>query len=457
MAHPTAVVNVVGLTPGLLAHAPRLAALAAAGEMRRLRPVLPAVTCSVQSSMLTGAPVRDHGAVGNGWFDRALAEVHFWKQSNRLVAGEKVWDTARRRDPSVTCANLFWWFNMHSSADVCVTPRPIYKADGRKIPDVHTEPPELRGALQAAHGRFPLFQFWGPGAAIASSRWIARAAIDVHERFWPTLLLVYLPHLDYDLQRFGPDDPRALRATREIDDVAGDLIDRLCADGRRVIALSEYGIEAVDRPIAINRILRDGGGVRVREEDGRELLDPGGSDAFAVADHQVAHVYVKDPACADAWAESLRSVEGVDLVLGERGKAEHGVDHARAGDLVLVAERGAWFDYAWWRDDARAPDYARTVDIHRKPGYDPRELLIDPALRWPKLSVATRLLRRKLGFRTLMDVVPLDARLVGGSHGRVDQRDGERPVVIGERGLVGGPDEMPCTAVRDVILRHLFE
>jgi predicted AlkP superfamily pyrophosphatase or phosphodiesterase len=456
MAHPTAVLLIVGLTPELLGNsAPRLRSFAARGSLRRLQPVLPAVTCSVQSSMLTGLPPSGHGIVGNGWYNRELAEVQFWKQSNRLVQGEKVWEAARRRDPSVTTANLFWWFNMYSSVDYSVTPRPMYKADGRKLPDCYSEPAELRGQLQDRLGVFPLFHFWGPASSIESSRWIAAAARFVFEKHRPTLNLVYLPHLDYALQKLGPLHPDIGQAVAEIDAVAGGLIDYLEGEGVRVIVLSEYGIEPVSEAVAINRALRGEGAVRVRQEEGLEILDPGASEAFAVTDHQVAHVYVRDPARITRYAEFCREIAGVERVLNQRDQAAFGLQHERSGDLVLVAAEGRWFCYNYWLDDARAPDFARTVDIHRKPGYDPVELFLNPDLAAPKLTIGWKLLQKKLGFRTLMDVIPLDPALVRGSHGRLDLPPDRQPVLITPRVQEGG-DELPCSGVRDVILDHLF-
>lgn len=458
MAHSTAVILCVGLTDDLITDAtPHLRAFRNDGESRALRPVIPAVTCPVQSSMLTGLLPREHGIVGNGWYDRTLAEVQFWKQSNALVGGEKVWETARQRDPSVTTANLFWWYNMYSSVDCSVTPRPIYKADGRKIPDCYTRPADLRGRLQAQLGRFPLFQFWGPAASIRSTEWIAEAAKRVHEWHDPTLTLVYLPHLDYALQQAGPDSARANEAAGELDRVAGGLIEHFRSRGVRVMVVSEYGIERASGPVHVNRALREAGLVEVREEQGLEVLDAGASRAFAVADHQVAHVYVRDAGEAPAVARLLESLDGVAVVADRRGQADLGIDHPRAGNLVLIAEAGRWFTYYYWLDDARAPDFARTVDIHRKPGYDPAELFIDPSIRLPWLRIARKLFARSLGFRTLMDFIPLDASLVKGTHGRPD---GPAPVLITARNAPGcerlGADA-PCTAVRDVILSHLFE
>ena len=457
MARPTAVINVVGLSSSLIGEAtPHIQAFVKRGRLCRLKPVLPAVTCPVQASMLTGKLPREHGIVGNGWYNRDLAEVHFWKQSNRLVRGEKVWETAKRRDPSVTCANMFWWYNMYSSADYAVTPRPIYKADGRKYPDCYSHPADLRIMLQEKLGTFPLFHFWGPASSIASSRWIAEASKIVHERYRPTLTLIYLPHLDYGLQKFGPDYPKINRSLREIDEVVGDLISYFDDQGVSTIILSEYGIESVDDAVHINRVLRKESALQVREEQGLEVLDAGASDAFAVADHQVAHLYVKDESKVEHYAELARSVPGVEQVLGREKQVAAGLDHQRSGELVLIAQPHRWFSYYYWLEDECAPDFARTVDIHRKPGYDPLDLFLDPATGLPKLRIAWKLLKRKLGFRTLMDVIPLDASRVRGSHGRVDQRPESQPVLITTQPDHERSDELPCHAVRDVILAHLF-
>lgn len=475
MPHPTVVINVVGLTPSLIGDwSPHLRDFRDSGTLRTLEPVLPAVTTTVQSSMLTGlTPGRGnetsrgassegrssggHGIVGNGWFNREYNEIHFWKQSNRLVQGEKVWETMRRREPNATCANMFWWYNMYSSVDVSVTPRPMYKADGRKIPDCYSESPDWRDRLQAELGQFPLFNFWGPMASIRSSRWIAEASMIVHEQTNPTLMLIYLPHLDYGLQKIGPDDVRIRHAVREIDDVVGELITFFRRRGTRIMIVSEYGIETVSGVVHLNRILRDEGSLRVREEQGLELLDAGASAAFAVADHQVAHVYVKNDHEIARYKSMLGSVHGVARALDRAEQVDRGIDHDRAGDLVLIAEPGRWFSYYYWQDDGRAPDFARTVDIHRKPGYDPVELFIDPALSAPKLRIAGKLLRKKLGFRTLMDVIPLDASLVRGSHGRTDLAPDCGPLMITEHDLNDQPERLHCTAVRDVILSYLFD
>ncbi len=454
----TLVLDVVGLSGDLLGDAtPNLSRLKTAGGGRPLETILPAVTCSVQSTFTTGTLPREHGCVANGWYFRDLAEVWLWRQSNHLVAGEKIWDAAKKRDPSFTCAKLFWWFNMYSTADLAVTPRPLYPADGRKIPDIYTEPAELRDELNARLGAFPLFHFWGPKADITSSRWIADAAKVVLSEKSPTLTLVYLPHLDYPLQRLGPDHPQIREELRAIDAIAGELIDAAANAGTRVMVLSEYGIEKVRGAVHVNRALREVGLLRVREELGTEKLDAGGSDAFAVADHQIAHVYVKRRDLVPRVREVLEKLGGVDAVLDAEGLRSVGLDHPRSGELVLVAAKERWFTYYYWLDDARAPDFARTVDIHRKPGYDPVELFVDPALAVPALKVGFRLMQKTLGFRYLMDVIGLDAGLVKGSHGRVDSDTSRWPVLLTSEPALLPEGPVRAVDVKSLILRHLFE
>jgi len=446
--------DVVGLTPSLLRHAPRLAALAKEGSSAPVRPVLPAVTCTAQSTMLTGLPPSGHGAVGNGWLFRDLGEVLFWRQSGRLVSGERLWEAARRLRPGTTCANLFWWFAMGTSADWTVTPRPAYPADGRKIPDVYARPAALRDRLVGALGEFPLFRFWGPGADLASSEWIAAAATDVLRTEDPDLLLCYLPHLDYPLQRLGPGHPSIPSEVAAVDRLAGGLIDLARERGRAVLVVSEYGIVPVAGAEFPNRALRSAGLLEVHANATGEHLDPLASRAFAVADHQVAHVYAPDAGDRARARAILAALPGVDAVLEGPERAAAGLDHPRAGDLVLLSKPDRWFAYYHWLDDAAAPDYARTVDIHRKPGYDPVELFLDPAKPLLKARIAAKLAARKAGFRTLLDVIPLDASLVKGSHGLLPARAEDGPLLISsEKDHGAGAFEQ--AQVRDLALKAM--
>jgi predicted AlkP superfamily pyrophosphatase or phosphodiesterase len=454
LLNPVCVLNIVALSPNLIGDAtPRIKEFARkSGGVRTLVPPLPAVTCTAQSTMLTGLAPSGHGIVGNGWHDRSLGEVQFWKQSNGLVHGEKVWETARRIDSSFTCANLCWWYAMHASTDAMLTPRPIYKADGRKIPDCLTTPAGLRDELQRKNGQFPLFRYWGPMAGIESTDWVALAAMHVLETMRPALSLVYLPHLDYALQKVGPGHPSIRQELREIDRVVGGLLDRCGKLGIQPLIVSEYGIVPVRDAVWLNRALRDAGYLAVRVEDGREILDLEHSRAFAVADHQIAHVSVRDAADVAAIERILAKIDGVERTLSGDARRAAGLDHARAGDIVCVSTADRWFAYGWWMDDAKAPDYARTVDIHRKPGYDPCELFYDPTLLWPAGRAMAKLALRKLGFRTLLDVIPLDASLVRGSHGRAAQAPGFDPVLIGELPDPFLEQTLPMGCVRDAIL-----
>jgi predicted AlkP superfamily pyrophosphatase or phosphodiesterase len=446
--HPTLALIVVGLTDELLAHAPNLQRLAGTSGKRWLRSITPAVTCSVHATYTTGELPTGHGVVANGWYFRDLAEVWLWRQSNALVGGEKVWDAARRRDPAFTVAQLFWWYNMYSSVDYAVTPRPLYLADGRKMPDIYTE-----------LGPFPLFHFWGPRADIRSSRWIADCAIKVMRDKKPTLNLVYLPHLDYNLQRLGPRHPKVLDDVRQVDAIAGELIDHARHEGTRVLALSEYAITEATGPVHINRALREAGWLKVRTELGTEKLDAGGSRAFAVSDHQIAHIYVAKPDDVAEVARFVSELPGVEVVLDRAGKRAHGLDHPRSGELVAISRPDRWFSYYFWLSDDKAPDYARTVDIHRKPGYDPAELFIDPKIPFPTLKVGARLVQKALGFRMLLDVVPLDGALVKGSHGRPTDRVEDGPLLLSSNPELLGDDGpvIDATAVKALLLRHLFD
>ncbi len=450
MSAPVVLIDVVGLTPRLLEHMPRVAAIARDGFRSELGTILPAVTCSVQSTLLTGKLPREHGIVGNGWLFRDLCEVWLWRQSNRLVGGEKVWEAARRQlGRPVTCANVMWWYAMGSSVDVTVTPRPVYYADGRKAPGIYAYPASVGGDLVKHLGEFPLFDFWGPRAGLPSSAWIANAARRIFDAQRPDLTLVYLPHLDYDLQRHGSSSPEATTAAAAIDEVAGDLIDHVRNAGATVVVLSEYGITDVSRPVHINRRLREAGLLEVAYNDAGELLDTYASSAFAVADHQIAHVYALDVAAA---REALSDLPGIAEILDEDGKRAVGLDHPRAGDLVVVAEPAAWFTYYYWFDDARAPDFAPTVEIHKKPGYDPAELFFADGKA--KARAALRLAQKALGFRYTMDVIPLDGDRVRGSHGRLPASPQDGPVLLCSDARFAG-DRLAATDVFDLVLRLL--
>lgn len=445
------VILVVGLRQRDLAFAPAIRSLAEDGFAAPLRTVFPAVTCSVQATFLTGALPREHGIVANGWYFRDLAQVWLWRQSNHLVQGAKLYEVAAARDPEFSCAKLFWWWNMYSAANWSVTPRPEYHADGLKKPGVYSHPAELGDELQRDLGPFPLFKFWGPAADISSSRWIADATLRVMADCDPTLSLAYLPHLDYSHQQFGPDDPRSHAAVAEVDAEVARIADAARARGAAVVVLSEYGIENAESPVFLNRLLHERGFLAVQETSHGQLLDAGASRAFAVADHQVAHVYVRNAGDVPLVRELLAGQPGVARVMGAEEKRDRGLDHERSGELVCEAEPNCWFAYHYWLDESRRPDFATTVDIHRKPGYDPTELFLDPKIRLPKLKIARVLAKKMLGFRYLMDVIGTDPSIVRGTHGRLYADKDDGPVFVSSRPEESA-DEVHATDVQRRLL-----
>jgi predicted AlkP superfamily pyrophosphatase or phosphodiesterase len=454
MMQKTVVIDVVGLSESIISeHTPYLKSYIEKNHLSKIKPVLPAVTTTAQSCYVTGKYPTEHGIVGNGWYDRTDAEVKFWKQSNQLVSSSKIWDEAKKKDPTFTCAKMFWWYNMYSSADYSVTPRPQYHADGVKAPDCYSNPPELRDELQAALGTFPLFNFWGPNANIKSTQWIADASIWVDKKYNPTLNLIYLPHLDYCLQKFGVDFTKISKELAEIDQVLQQLIEHFESTNAHIILLSEYGINNVTEPIHLNRILREHDFLAIREERRLELLDAGASKAFAVSDHQIAHIYVKNSADKKEVKKILEAIPGVASVLDSKEIASHHLNHERAGDFVLIADTDKWFTYYYWLDDAKAPDFARCVDIFKKPGYDPVEMFMDPKNPLIKLRAGYKLARKLTGFRYLMDVIPLDATLVKGSHGSPFCDKQFYPVFISNQAT---KSEIEPTDVYKLILNSIF-
>ena len=484
----TAVINVVGLTESLIGpFTPKIAGFLKKGCRATIVPAFPAVTCTAQSNYLTGTTPAQHGIVANGWYDREQAEVQFWKQSNHLVHGRKIWDELRTLDSGFSCAKLFWWYNMYSSADYSITPRPIYPADGRKVFDIHSWPYSIRSEIKKDLGEFPFPAFWGPaagrdtpqGSADAASRWIAESAKWIENKHAPTLSLIYLPHLDYNLQRYGPlpeklpsnrpqpgtlpdpqresINPAVHRDLQQIDAVVGELISFFQRRSVRVLLLSEYGITNVRTPIHLNRLFREQGWITIKDELGLERLDCGASKVFGVADHQVAHIYLNDHSLNSKVRALLERTAGIREVLAASGKSNAGIDHPRAGDLIAVTEEDAWFTYYYWLNDCVAPDFARCVDIHRKPGYDPVELFLDPAIPAVKLKILWKLIRKNLGFRMLMDVIPLDATLVKGSHGCRPANAADYPIAITDQPSLRGGPRVESQDIYQIIRRLVVE
>ena len=445
-----AVIDVVALSSSIIGtNTPFIQKYRESKSFKKIKPVLPALTTSAQSSYLTGVTPSEHGIVGNGWYDHRDSEIKFWKQSGKLVEKESIWTSAKKIDSNFTCAQMFWWYNMYNDADYSVTPRPNYLADGRKVPDCYAYPTTLRDELTEKFGKFPLFNFWGPNANIKSSKWIADASMYVEETYQPTLNLIYLPHLDYCLQKFGPNDPAIATELQAIDKLVESLVLFFESRGVEVVLLSEYGISPVSNPIHINRILRNEGLLGIRHERGLELLDAGASDAFAVSDHQIAHVYTKSDEIKQRVKLLLKDVKGIKNILDKSEQQAHGIDHDRSGDLVLLSDQDSWFTYYFWLNDEIAPDYARMVDIHKKPGYDPAEMFMSS-----KSRAIFKLLLKKIGFRANLDITPLDANLVKGSHGITAVDEQYFPVFIGQSDT--DQQYLEATQIKEILLNKIF-
>lgn len=434
---PLILLNAVGLTRRLLPMAPRLNALAEKGAVTSLKETLPAVTSTAQASVLTGVPPSEHGAVANGWLFRDTREIRFWQQSNSLLMAEPIYETLRReraaQGKEFSCAKLFWWFNQGAEVEYSLTPKPYYGCDGNKVFDITGTPDGLSEEVKKDLGPFPFHTFWGPAAGPGSTEWIADSAAWILERHRPSLSLVYLPHLDYDPQRFGPSGCDMGEHVRALDDACANLLDTAERLGARVWVVSEYGHVDVDQPIFINKALRKAGLLLTRDSPFGEGLDTFNSEAMAVVDHQLTHVYVRHAESIPAVREIISALPGVDRIYEGDEQGEIGLDHARSGELIALAKPNAWFAYPYWIDDARAPDFARTVDIHRKPGFDPCEMFFDPNLAAPKARVIRKVIAKKLGFRVRMDVIPLDPAIVRGSHGLAAEDPLDRPLFVRDR------------------------
>ncbi|KMT65458.1 alkaline phosphatase family protein [Catenovulum maritimum] len=456
MTKPLIVIDVVALSPYMLGeNTPNINKLLDKGyQSNALEAVFPAVTTTAQSAMLTGKQANEHGIVGNGWYFKDLAEVGFWKQANQLVKADKIWHKLKSTIPKFKVSKLFWWYNMYADVDYSITPRPHYLADGGKIFDLYSSPTGLHQGIEDKIGKFPFFNFWGPKAGIGASQWIAKAAIEEFKQNKPNLQFIYLPHLDYCLQKFGPDHESIAAEIQAIDKVLGDIFASVTDESADFMLVSEYGITQVDQCIDINKILRKQGYIQVRKTNQFENLDCGASAAFAVADHQCAHIYVNDKSKLDEIKQLLIETPGIESVLDKDQQSQLNINHERSGDLVAISQANAWFSYYYWLDDANAPDFARTVDIHRKPGYDPLEMFIDPKIKFPLLAVVWRLLKKKLGFRYLMDIIPLDTHLIKGSHGRITDNPNQGPILIAKTELVKDSTQFKMTDVFNLIQKH---
>ena len=443
--------NVVLLSvPGLreqdLAHMPALSKLTASGGSAALSASFPAVTCPAQVSMTTGCPPSEHGVVANGFYWRDKHEVEMWTAWNEVIQQPQIWDSLQAIDPGITSAVWFPMLSKGCSADFICTPAPIHNPDGSESLWCYTKPEAMYGELRDAFGHFPLQNFWGPMASIASTAWILESAVHCAKRHQPRFFYLYLPHLDYASQKCGPDSPEAIAALGELDAAIAKLAEGFqdAYDSELLwLVASEYAVVAVDHVAYPNRTLREAGLLAVVTDDqGREQLDFAGSRAWALVDHQFSQVFVSgsDAAVTAQVSDLFQAADGIGEVLSASDQQRYQLNHERSGDVVLVSTPNSWQAYYWWNDDAAAPEYARTVDIHRKPGYDPVEMFFDPASHAAGLGPT-----------------PLDATLVQGSHGAPVTSDAQRGVLLASQPGILGEKTYATEEIYDLVLSQFGE
>jgi hypothetical protein len=432
--------SVPGLRQADLAHMPRLSQLAAGGETAALKASFPALTWPVQANMLTGKCASEHGVIANGFYWRDKHEVEMWTAWNDKILAPQIWDLLHQHDPALTSAVWFPMLSKGCGADYICMPKPVHNPDGSESLWCYTRPEDLYGPLRDKYGHFPLKHFWGPLANIQSTQWICDSAQYAAEQFKPRFFYLYLPHLDYAAQKLGPDSPAAQQAVVDLDAVIGKLVDNFTqiygtAAHITWLVASEYVITPVDHVTYPNRVLREAGLLQVKDDGGGgELIDFEASQAWALADHQLSHIFVKDFDfhLADKVAALFRGQPGIDEVLVGDQQAKYRVQHERSGEAILISTPNSWQAYYYWLDDAQAPKFARTVDIHQKPGYDPVELHLDMATK----------------------SIPLDATLVKGSHGAPVKTDAQRGVLIASRPGVLGGDLLEDWDVCGIVLKQ---
>jgi predicted AlkP superfamily pyrophosphatase or phosphodiesterase len=437
MSKPVILLSLPALREKDVAAMPKLRALMAGGEIAELTPGFPCVTCPVQAAMTTGRRPCEHGIVANGLYWREKRQVEMWTAPNDCIEQPQIWDLLSHHGPGLTSAV---WFPLHSKgceADYVCTPAPIHNPDGSESLWCYTRPLELYGQLRDALGHFPLVNYWGPMAGIASSAWIADSAVIAARQWQPDFFCIYLPQLDYAAQRSGPDSAAAAASVAELDGVIGRLADGMreaYGDDLLWLAAGEYAITPVNHVSYPNRVLREAGLLVVRETDDAEQLDIEHSKAFALADHQFSHIFVadSDPALAKQVADLFRNQPGIDDVLVGTQRSRCDLEHPRSGEVVLISSPQSWQAYYWWLSDDRAPRFARTVDIHRKPGYDPVELFFDPTTK----------------------SIPLDATLVKGSHGVPAVDHSQRTVLLASEPTRFPPGLLKDIDVFNIVLAH---
>jgi len=398
------VLDVVGITNKILKNVnlPNIVKIFEDGFCASMIPPFPAVTCTVQASLTSGHYPERHGIICNGHYDRNHKQVSFWEQYNSSVEMPRIWDILKKTNPNLKTAVLFWQNSLYINSDIVITPKPIH-LENKMIMWCYSKPVNYYEELVEHLGEFDLKWYWGPFVSIKSTKWIIEATKYTINKHKPDLVLVYLPHLDYAAQKFGPSSNEFKQSLFELDNIIGDLIEFLNSSVQNeyeIIIHAEYGFFDVKNSISPNIILRDNGMLATRIIDGKEYVDFENSKAFAMVDHQVSHVYLKN-GYEDKIKMIFESNENIVNILDKKSQKSFRINHSKSGELILCAEKDSWFNYYWWVDEKFAPPFSFSVDIHRKPGYDPLELFLDKKTK----------------------TISQDTSLVKGSHGICDQKD----------------------------------
>lgn len=436
MSDHVILLSIPGLRRSDVEQMPRLSALMTGGDLSELVPSFPCVTWPVQANMLTGKRADEHGVVANGFYWRDEQKVEMWTAWNDEITAPQIWDVLHQRDSALTSAVWFPMLSKGCGADYICMPAPIHNPDGSEDLWCYTKPTELYGTFRDQLGHFPLKHFWGPLANIQSTAWIVKSAVVAAAKYRPNFFYLYLPHLDYAAQKSGPDSPAAAQALKDLDTAIGELVEGFqAAYGEEELlwlAASEYVITPVNHVTYPNRVLREAGLLSVNRRDDGEHLDLAVSQAWAMVDHQFSHVFVRDadPQVVARVVELFSGRDGIAEVLAGEARGAYHLNCPRAGDVILISSPESWQAYYWWLDDNDAPGFARTVDIHRKPGYDPVELHFD--------------MRTKS--------IPLDATLVKGSHGAPAREASQRGVLLSSTSGILADKSLADVSVADLVV-----
>ena len=396
------VLDIVGLdvshiSSGLI---PTISDIANSGEYGYLKPVFPSVTSTVQASILSGKYPNQHGIISNGLFDKENLQPLFWEQSSKLVQTHRIWDILKKKNNNIKTSVLFWQNTMFADSDFVITPRPIHLENGHMDMWCYSRPPDYYEEVSQSIGEFDLYSYWGPFASFKSTEWISKSVEFTMEKHMPNLLYAYFPQLDYSSQKFGKNSNQVKDDLKKIDIVVNSIVEKIkklgIIDDTEFILFSEYGFNNVDEGISINKILREKGLLETRTIKNKEYIDFEYSKAFALVDHQIANIYLNKPEDKSKVKKVLENIPNIEMICDDKEKQNLKIDHSRSGDLIAISNKDKWFSYYWWNDDDKAPTFAKTVDIHRKPGYDPLELFVNPQTK----------------------NIPFETSLIKGSHGR---------------------------------------